>query len=327
METYEAVDWINDRTGPWLATVAFHAPHDPYDIINSNGVDTTSEDCFDALNRKTSDTKKYAGIVSCLDTYLGELLLELDSTGQLSNTLLIVVGDNGTDEGVSEDKWNIDGDNIADGKGTVYENGVRVPLIVVDGANIAFDGDAVSGTVGETTALIVDPGRTIDHLLHTVDLFATIADVVGAIPDPTTFLDSVSFAETLTNVSATPARDSVYTERFLTEDGATEGQAATRFIQIDDDEATGISAGDYKLIFDVKTASSNAQTCTYTLFDLDWNRFENFASSGSDDPRLGALEGDSLYAYELKKAIAAVPSGVTWFDPKECTAAIQAPGS
>lgn len=327
MEAYEALDWISDRAGRWFATVAFHAPHDPYDIVDSNGVDTTSEQCFNELGRSSSDTQKYAGIVSCLDTYLGELLHELDSTGQLSNTLLIVVGDNGTDEGVSEDAWNINGDIIADGKGTVYENGVRVPLIIVDGANIIFDEDGVLEASDETTDLVADPGREIDHLLHTVDLFATIADVVGVKPDPATFLDSVSFADTLTHVAASPSRDSVYTERFFEKRGAYEGQAATRFIQVEDDEATGISAGDYKLIFDVEVANNNVQTCTYTLFDLAWNRFEAFPSSGSGHPRRGALNEKPSFADELAKAMAAVPSGVNWFDPDECTSAIQAPGA
>jgi len=85
-----------------------------------------------------------------LDTELGRLLKEVD----LTKTTVIFVGDNGTPGPVKDT-----GTGIRDSKGSAYEGGVRVPLIV-------------------TGAGVTRRGRAND-LVVTTDLYATILSLTG----------------------------------------------------------------------------------------------------------------------------------------------------
>jgi arylsulfatase A-like enzyme len=76
-------------------------------------------------------------------------------------------------------------------KGTVYEGGVHVPLIVCGAA-------------------VVAPGRTSDHLVHGVDLWATVQELLDVPVGPRPIVDSLSFAGVLGNPAAPAARSAVY---------------------------------------------------------------------------------------------------------------------
>jgi arylsulfatase A-like enzyme len=82
-------------------------------------------------------------------------------------------------------------DPLRDGKGTLYEGGTRVPLMVM------WPGVIPSGSV--TRAVV-----------HAVDLYPTILDLVAVKPPTTQVLDGVSFAPVLHDPKATLARDAVF---------------------------------------------------------------------------------------------------------------------
>jgi arylsulfatase A len=84
--------------------------------------------------------------VEYLDYLMGQLVDAIDEAGLRENTLFIFVGDNGT---------------AGDGKGTLTEMGVRVPLII-RGAGVA------------------KPGTTSRALVSVADLFPTLAELAGA---------------------------------------------------------------------------------------------------------------------------------------------------
>ncbi|HEY8922992.1 MAG TPA: sulfatase-like hydrolase/transferase, partial [Polyangia bacterium] len=85
-----------------------------------------------------------------LDTELGRLLAQVDFT----KTLVIFVGDNGVPPPVKDAAT-----GLRDAKGSAYEGGVRVPLVVA-GAGVTRRGRE-------------------DNLFVTTDLYATILDVAG----------------------------------------------------------------------------------------------------------------------------------------------------
>lgn len=94
---------------------------------------------------------QYEYMIVAGDKILEQCLAAID----LSRTLVIVVGDNGTPEQVAP--------NPGKAKTTTFERGVRVPLV------IAGHG--------------VEPGHVSDELVHTVDLWRTaIAGVDGSAP-------------------------------------------------------------------------------------------------------------------------------------------------
>lgn len=91
---------------------------------------------------------KFESMIVSFDIILGQMLANVD----LDTTLVIVVGDNGTPEGVAPGQGRA--------KTTTYERGVRVPLIIAG-------------------AGVVNQGRTNDELVHVVDLWSTVIDLGG----------------------------------------------------------------------------------------------------------------------------------------------------
>lgn len=183
----DAWAWIQARQAeskPWMATVAFNAAHDPYHFPPSASHPRQANGLCDASG---TDRDMYVSEIQKADSEIGRLLGLLGST--LSNTVVIVVGDNGTPGGqhgvmISEDEF-----NSSKAKGTLYEGGINVPLIV-SGAGVSH---------GEVTALV-----------HTVDLFATIADIANI--TTTSGTDSISLGPYLKNPAQSALRSHVYTD-------------------------------------------------------------------------------------------------------------------
>lgn len=81
----DALDWIQMQTNNWLAIVAFNAPHTPLHTPTAAcaGVASTASD--------------FNMMVECMDQHIDWLLTELATIGELANTTVIFIGDNGTD--------------------------------------------------------------------------------------------------------------------------------------------------------------------------------------------------------------------------------------
>ncbi|MEM6930893.1 MAG: sulfatase-like hydrolase/transferase, partial [Myxococcota bacterium] len=139
--------WIAERDGPWFAYVALSAAHGPMHVppadLQSTGVDEGS-----------SNPEKFRAIVEAADTELGRLLGSL-TPETLANTVVIVAGDNGTDAARDDPDFDVLG-----GKTTMFEGGIRVPLIV-------------------TGPPVTQPGAVHGGLVHLVDVLPTIAELVA----------------------------------------------------------------------------------------------------------------------------------------------------
>lgn len=183
--TYATTDVVNDTIAwiaaqgptPWFAWVAFNAPHTPFhkppNALHS----------YDALSGLQSDINAhprsyYEAMTEALDTEIGRLLASVDR----ENTVIIFMGDNGTPPQVLQLPY-----TDRRSKSTIYEGGVHVPLVV-------------SGPG------VVSAGRSSDALVHAVDLYATILELVGINAATTvpagTVLDSHSFVSVLTDTGA-----------------------------------------------------------------------------------------------------------------------------
>ena len=125
----------------------------------------------------------FAGMVSRLDAYVGEIRVLLEDLEIADNTLIIFTSDNGGQGGGKENAWTrmtdfFDGNRPLRGyKGTFYEGGLRVPFIVHWPGKIL-------------------PGRKSDHIIGFQDMLPTLCDVAGiAVPELT---DGISIIPTLT---------------------------------------------------------------------------------------------------------------------------------
>ena len=165
--TDDALAWLAtlDADQPWLLWVAYNAAHiplhEPPSSLHSYG------DLPDEFDEERS-LDYFEAMVEALDTELARLLAALpdsDGDGLPDDTLVIVLGDNGTAND-SEAKNLPPPYDGARAKGTVYEHGVRIPLCVA----------------GEGVA---SPGRDEDAFVHVVDLYPTILEAVR-VPDEAT---------------------------------------------------------------------------------------------------------------------------------------------
>jgi len=193
--TYATTEQVDDALArtlampqPWFLYLAFNAPHQPFHAP-PQALHTYSLSGDPDLTAH----EHYMAAVQAIDTELGRLFASMDPD-VLANTTIFVIGDNGTpNEAITAPA--VDGQN----KGSLYEGGVNVPLIVA-GKHVA------------------DPGREVDALVNAVDLFPTITDLFGvdyrAGVGDNRPIDGVSFAPLLENPNAVAPRRSVFAERF-----------------------------------------------------------------------------------------------------------------
>jgi hypothetical protein len=203
-----AVDWINmenSQQQPWMATVSFANIHTPYQqpprsLLPPTEIEGSGLSCANQNNEQ--DLRIISNqMLEAADTHIGQLLVQTglatyNSNGSLNyqpeqtNTMVVIIGDNGT-YAVSV-KLPFD-PNLS--KGTVYQTGVWVPLIV-------------SGP------LVAAPGREVTSMVNIADLFQLWGEFVGIDVhqvDPHT-IDSMPVLPYLTNPQQGDIRTVNFTE-------------------------------------------------------------------------------------------------------------------
>lgn len=173
-----AAEWIAAQTSPWMATLAYNAPHAPLhwpdeSLHTKRGY--TNADCVDAP-QGTNSTRRdcFLAMTEAMDTEIGNLLSTF-SEAQLANTLIIFMGDNGTSNAQRDTEVFKDGE----AKFTLHEGGMRVPLFV-------------SG------AGVTRVNAREERLVNATDIYATIAELAGSQFDGR-IQDGISFAKYLTS--------------------------------------------------------------------------------------------------------------------------------
>ncbi len=174
----DAIAWLAERDErPWFLWMAFSLPHYPQHLPAVNGTRTPGNAADD--QRATLDV-----MLARLDEEIGRLLASMGED-VLDNTIVVFVSDNGTTGESIDPPFHPDR-----GKFTLYEGGLRVPLI--------FAGPGIP------------QGASSDALVNTTDLFATIIGLAGASPPDDRPLDSVSLVPYFTS----PERDSIRNYQF-----------------------------------------------------------------------------------------------------------------
>jgi arylsulfatase A-like enzyme len=188
-ETLAAIATARQLNRPFFITLALNAPHEPYHKPPNN-LHTRDSLPIDATPDKALRRAYYEAMIEAMDTELGRLLAGVN----LVTTTVIFVADNGTPYETTASPHD---PNHA--KGRVYEQGVHVPMIVA-GSGVAA------------------PGRMVDGLVNTVDLYPTILRLAGI--DPASVLpagrkiDGVSILPYITSTTTAVLRPWVYTELF-----------------------------------------------------------------------------------------------------------------
>ncbi|MBI1813492.1 MAG: sulfatase-like hydrolase/transferase [Deltaproteobacteria bacterium] len=187
-----AVGWIKARPAgrPWMATVSFASAHTPVmqpppSELPSGNADSSGLDCADAADQRVVTNL----MIESLDAEVGRLLVETGLArhardGRLiyrpgqTDTMVILVGDNGTLGTVVKAPF-----DVSRAKGTAYQTGVWVPLIVAG-------------------PLVKQPDRVVSHMVNVADLYALFGEIAGidnvqqAVPRP---IDAVAMLPYVVN--------------------------------------------------------------------------------------------------------------------------------
>lgn len=135
-------DFLDETNQPWAAWLAPYTVHVPFRSEPHNQI-------YDNVDTKGRN-KKYWASITQMDEWVGDLLNELDIRGELENTIIFYVSDNGQ--------------NMKKAKGKFTENGLRSPLIMWCG--------------GEVTNCTNHGERS--EFVHFIDIFPTIMGLTGA---------------------------------------------------------------------------------------------------------------------------------------------------
>ena len=142
---------------PFYVHVPYNDTHSPYNVPPGQ------ENDFDHITSNTT-AQLFLGELHNLDKQIGRLARALDGLGAGTNTLMVVVGDNGAPNDTIENLLNRNG-GLRGGKGNLYEGGIRELFIV------RWPGTVPAGVVNSNT------------VISTLDLLPTYCDLAG-IPLP-----------------------------------------------------------------------------------------------------------------------------------------------
>ena len=152
ISTDDAIQFIHrNKDNAFFLFLGYDAPHEPYNI------DDTS--WYDEQGDWSTNTKRYAALVTHMDYNIGRLLGTLDALGLRENTLLIFASDNGAAVMAPLKELNC-GAGLKGRKGQLYEGGIRVPLIVNQPGRV--------------------PARQIDNLVYFPDFMPTLAALTSS---------------------------------------------------------------------------------------------------------------------------------------------------
>lgn len=172
-----AIDAVKQADGPFFlyyATKLGHTPfHDPPDRLHSQ------------QSAPSFPLRQHKAMVEAADAMLGRLLAAVD----LETTFVFVMGDNGSPGHTVAPPF-----VIKKNKGSLFEGGLNVPLIVAGPG--------------------VRAGGTCEELVQVTDLFATILELTGHPKPSDAAEDSISFAQLLEDPARKGQRSVLRVHRF-----------------------------------------------------------------------------------------------------------------
>ncbi len=206
-DNFEAFLGDRDEDKPFVFWAGIEEPHAPWPkkeeakrlLKKEFNVDADQINTEPGNNPHRSPLGFYYEILHA-DRQVGQMLAALEQRNLLENTLVLYIGDNGSDSdpgGVLEDAARADGTELTNirlkGKNTPYDAGSRVPMALM----------------WKST---VPPGRVVDDFVNSIDIAPTFLQAAGVkVPS---FITGKSFLDTVLSDQSgwiDPERDFVMT--------------------------------------------------------------------------------------------------------------------
>jgi arylsulfatase A len=148
--TDDSIEFIQqNKNKPFFLYVSHECPHFPFQGPGDSAKIVTAENWMDI------DAETYVAMLQNLDSEVGRLLTAIDDAGIAKNTVVVFVSDNGGFSGAAHMG------GLREAKGTTFEGGIRVPLI------IRWPGQ-------------IKPGSTCDQPCITFDLTRSFLQLAAA---------------------------------------------------------------------------------------------------------------------------------------------------
>lgn len=238
----------------YFATYAVHAPFnsDPRFAVNYKN------------SGKPAPAQAFATLIEGMDKALGDLLDHLEKLGVAENTLLLFLGDNGSDAPLGQPHDVACAAPLRGKKGSHYEGGVRVPFIA------AWAKASAASAVQKR--LPIPAGAIQSQLAAVQDLFPTILGLTETAMPSGHKVDGRKLNTLLTG-KADPSRSETFLMHYP--------HAPHR-----SDYWTSYRDGEWKVIYHYFPSAASEQS-HYQLFNLKADPFEqtNLATKQPDDLR------------------------------------------
>lgn len=246
----KTIDFVR-RNGarPWFVQLWLDDVHDPWEPAPEQLARVRG------MGRSADEDKLFAVLVA-MDEQLGRLIAELERSGELDETLIVLTGDNGPTAAAQYYRGGRTAPGNTGGhrgrKASLYEGGIRQPLI------IRWPGVVPAG---------IHDAQTI---AGGVDLFPTLARIAGAAPPPDGNGTDISAAWTGTPM---PQRPDLY---FAYGDYGLPGKSPLPHLERDRSPPFAIRSGRWKLL--AKRDGSGAE-----LYDMASDPFESRNLAGENE--------------------------------------------
>jgi arylsulfatase A-like enzyme len=181
----------HDPAQPLFLYLAFNAPHTPYQAPKKY---------LDRYKKVADPSRRaYAGSITAMDDQIARVLAALDKKKMRANTLIVFQSDNGGTRNpmfagaiadMAKVKIPCDNGPYREGKGSVYEGGTRVVAFATWPGHIR--------------------SRTSNDVLHTVDMYPTLAKLAGASTGKAKAFDGMDVWPTLAEGKPSPRTEVVY---------------------------------------------------------------------------------------------------------------------
>jgi arylsulfatase A len=188
-EALKLIDEAKDR--PFFLNLCFHVPHTP--IEGKEGwMRRYQGKLKPGLHHQNPG---YAAMIQTMDENVGRVLARLKERHMVDKTLVIFASDNGGYVNTNRGLQVTDNFPLRSGKGSLYEGGIRVPLIV-----------RMPG--------VTPPGATCDEPVSCADFFPTIRELCGLSgsvqPAPIQPQDGLSLVPLLKQPRSALPRDALF---------------------------------------------------------------------------------------------------------------------
>lgn len=240
----EAMQWLDSQDGkqPFYGFFTYTLPHAELSQPNDSILKHYKKRFFEDKTWGGSQGSRYnpvvhthaefAGMITRLDAYVGEILAKLKEKGLEENTLVIFSSDNGPHEEGGADPAFFGRDGKLRGlKRQCYEGGIRIPFIAY------WPGHVPAGTVNE-------------HQLAFYDVMPTFCELIGDKKFPKKYLNKKDKNDCFDGISFLPT---------LLGDDARQQRHEFLYWEFHETNQIGVRMGDWKLLV------KNGKTFLYDL--------------------------------------------------------------